>query len=513
MALVSNPEFLRNVRSQLRPGKMIASAAIAALVSVTFGYLMSQSSAPAAGPYGWAYRLLGNTLSAQALILAAGGGIACLNSIYREKDHNTFDFQRVTRLTPLELALGKLFGAPVLMYFICLCLVPLAVFAAVVGRSRWSFFVAAYVVLLVSSIAFHALTLLISLLTVRGSHTSAIILALVLLWVGSVSGAALSDRIQVNSLGPFEASGLAVENTWDVKQIPQIIRWPGGEMVQERGMLDTFLGKRVHHFFVLVPLNLIFIFWFLLGVTRNIKRDPNYYEVYSPGQSLGLVLYLNIVVMAFFKWRSLPPLEAQAFLLTVNMALFLGLGMVLLRNRERTRRILRAKGGSAAWFDLLWPAPILLAGTLAAGVLAIAGVSRGRDPSYEWNVGLALFRSLFFTAWLVRDFQFLQWMGLRRGKHPLVMGSLYLTIFYVCSISTLTALGCFRLTDREPFAAFFAPTAVYRLDHELWALRPAIWAAAFLSQWVLAAIFLWLQQKEMALMQPAPSATVAPASA
>src|SRR2546430_11485017 len=30
--------------------------------------------------------------------LAAGGGIACVNSIHREKEQNTFDYQRVTRI-------------------------------------------------------------------------------------------------------------------------------------------------------------------------------------------------------------------------------------------------------------------------------------------------------------------------------------------------------------------------------------------------------------------------------
>lgn len=513
MTLLSNPEFLRNARSQLRPGKMIASAAITALVSISVGYLVAQNHVPAAGPGGWGHELLRFALTAQALILAAGGGIACLNGIYKEKDQNSFDFQRVTRLTPLQLTLGKLFGAPVLMYFICLCLMPLAVFAAIMGKSRLSFFVAAYVVLVAASAAFHALALLISLLTVRGSHTSAIILALILLWIGSIGGPALSDRIQLGSFGPFEAPGLSAETTWDVQQIPQIIRWPGGETVIDRGMIDTLFGKRVHHVFVLVPLDLIFVFWFLLGVTRNIKRDPNYYEVYSPGQSLAFAFYLNILIVAFFKWRGASPMKAQAFLLTFNMGLFLCLGMALLRNRERTRRILRAQGGTASWFDPLWPAPILLAGTLIAGMLVVIGVSRGRDPSAEWSAGLALFRSVFFTAWLVRDFQFLQWMGLRRGKHPLVTSTLYLTIFYVCALALLSAFGCFRIADREPFAAFFVPTAVYNLGHELWALRPAMWVAAFAAQWVLAGIFVWLQQKEMAELQPAASGTVAHASA
>src|SRR5713226_9407028 len=174
MGLFSNAEFLRNVRGQLRASKVIVSAAICAAISISTGYLFAQRGGRGAGPpIGWAFPLLQATLGLQALILAAGGGIACLNSVYREKEHNTFDFQRVTRLTPLQLTIGKLFGAPVLMYFIALCFLPLAVFAAIVGKAHITFVLAAYFVLFAGSVTFHSLTLLIPLLTVRGSHTSA----------------------------------------------------------------------------------------------------------------------------------------------------------------------------------------------------------------------------------------------------------------------------------------------------------------------------------------------------
>ncbi len=56
-----------------------------------------------------------------------------LLSIHREKDLNTFDFQRITRRTPFELVLGKLFGAPIQMYFAFLCLAPVTIWAAYLG--------------------------------------------------------------------------------------------------------------------------------------------------------------------------------------------------------------------------------------------------------------------------------------------------------------------------------------------------------------------------------------------
>src|SRR5437773_8341626 len=149
----------------------------------------------------WGIQLLEITFWLQALMLAAGGGIACINSIHREKEQNTFDYQRVTRMTPLELALGKLFGAPVFTYFVFLCLMPLALFGAVMGKRPALTVAAAYAVLLVASLAVHTLALLISLLTVRGSHTAAI-LVLVALLAGSASGGTSYQSFAVHAFGP-----------------------------------------------------------------------------------------------------------------------------------------------------------------------------------------------------------------------------------------------------------------------------------------------------------------------
>ena len=111
--MFSNPEFLRNVRLNLRPGKMLTTAGIAIMLTLVIAFSLNhlQGVSPE-GPRGWGVYLLKSLLWLQALVLAAGGGIACVNAIYREKDQNTFDFQRVTRLSPLELTPGKLSALP-----------------------------------------------------------------------------------------------------------------------------------------------------------------------------------------------------------------------------------------------------------------------------------------------------------------------------------------------------------------------------------------------------------------
>jgi hypothetical protein len=85
------------------------------------------------------------------------------------------------------------------------------------------------------------------------------------------------------------------------------------------------------------------------------------------------------------------------------------------------------------------------------------------------------------------------------------MGVLYLIIFYVCVSILMGSLGVFSKPERTPFAAFFLPTAMYVLDHSSWLLRPAIWIAAFIAQWIAVAGFIGLQRQSIAELESSTS--------
>ncbi len=48
-AVWNNPEFIRNVRAQLRPGKVLATACIAAAISIAVGFALSHEEGDPAG--------------------------------------------------------------------------------------------------------------------------------------------------------------------------------------------------------------------------------------------------------------------------------------------------------------------------------------------------------------------------------------------------------------------------------------------------------------------------------
>ena len=485
MSWLANPELVRNARGQLRPGRVVATVVICAAVSVAIGASLWSRGGPRVGPDNWGMVLLKVTMFLQTLVLAAGGGIACLNSIHKEKEQNTFDFQRVTRLTPLELTLGKLFGAPLLSYLICVCLLPLAAFGALIGGARISLVLAGYAVLLAGSVLFHALALLTSMLTVKGSHSASILFLLVLLLGGANEGGGIGI-FRLGPLSPFFAATVVEEGANALHPVAM------GRIFERQ---DFFFGVGINHLVALLALDLIFIGWFLLALVRNIKRDPEYYELYSPLQGLGLAILLNVLLVGFFNWKGGTTLDREAQLLTFSAAVVFGLGISLLWNRARMRRILRSK--ARGWWEQVWPAPMVLSGALVSAAMIVWGAAGARDSDVDWSAGFAWFRALFLIAWLVRDMQYLQWASLQRGKHPLLVGILFQVIFYVCCGTLLGAMGVFRDPELEPFAAFFLPTAVGVLDHAAWAFRPAVWMAAFVAQWVVAGVFVYLQGRVM----------------
>jgi len=481
--LFSNPEFLRYARTQLRPNKVLIAAITSAVISISIGFVLTHSERAIKVPVAQTgLELLFMVFYIQAFVLAVGGGIACLNSIYSEKDHNTFDYQRITRLSSLELTLGKLFGAPLLMYFICLCFVPLAFYAAVLARARVSLILAAYLVLIVSSLTFQALTLLLSLLTIKGSQVTGVIVCLVLFSFFSIDPH--GTILNVSSLGPFESAVFATARSW---LIPY---------ATDKSLVDSFFGFRVHHFLVLVVVDLFFFFSLLLAVVRNIKRDPQRYEVYSPTQSILFSLILNFLLIGFFvDWTSI--IDSQSFFLTMDFFLFALLGITLLHNRERARSLLMDSRKERLWIDALWPAPILFAGAFLVNVLIVAKLFHAFSPAPRVALPFALLRSLAFIFWVVCNFQFLQCMNLRRGKHPLLLGVLYLFVYYACITFVLSSMHCFEIPQKIPIGSLFVPSAIYLLDGPAWHFNPSVWIAGFVIQLVLIALFSYLQFRQL----------------
>jgi hypothetical protein len=509
-AFFNNPEMLRNARIQLRPGRAIAAVVICAAISLTVWYSFEARTVArtVADDSIEMFRLI---LMLQVVVLLIGGGIYELLSVHREKELNTFDYQRVTRLTSFELAMGKLFGAPVLMYLIVLCLMPVALLGAILGHALPFLGVEAYLILFVGCIAFHVLALLVSMASGRGVSAIAILPFLLLVASTSVDfHLNASTNWTFRQLNPFAATAMFESGAG---QAPQ----------------DLFFGVSVPHFIVLMAIYVTFTAWFMLAIVRNLKRDPSVYELYSPAQAFGFAMFLNFLIVGFFNWKSpvgepiifnsqvmgfkpLPPLSVERGLIDGSFWVFVLLGLVLLRNRERVRHRIRNMGESAAsLWSAFWPAPYLLAGVIIVGIAILELIRVYRNPAPdEWNCGLAALNIGFLALWVARDLLYLQWMGLRRTRRPLVAALLYLIVFYIC---TIVVLGVAHASSHTTFAlvsAALIPFSVSALEISGWAAHYQLWICALAllaAQVVLFALLQWQKLREF--LNPVPAVPLA----
>lgn len=516
MNVFSNPEILRNARIQLRPRKLAIAAVLCAAISIALGYAYANTADGLGG--GFTHNgLLHVILIIQGVVLVIGGGISCLHAVQREKDQNTFDFQRITRLSPLELTLGKLFGAPLMPFFVFLCFIPAAIIGAIYAQTPPTIVFAAYIILILGAIVYNAFALTISLFLRRGAVTWAILFFLAFVGYTSSNGVT-STYMEMGTISPFAAVDLVRVGSWSLSSSTVHV---GAQAFSLPNVFhDSFFGAAVHHVPVLILLYLTLLAWLIPAVARNIKRDPENYELYTPAQALGFLCYLNFILFAFFRWynagampgsmeQRLGPLEDQSVLFSINVLLFFIFGFILLRNRSQLRRALHSTNAASLGQAEFWPAPYLFLGVLIVGVAMVLVISWKRDPSLEWSSAIAIFRIVFFAFWLACDFLFLQWMKLRRAGHPLLIGVLYLGVHYFCAIVVITSLH----VEHSPYAAIFLPTPLFVLNTALWSGHQSGWFLALAVQIVAGAVFVFLQRRRLAELRPRSSAPLSAAPA
>lgn len=475
-----NPELIRNLRIHLRPRRMGVAAAITAIVSlIILPALWSNSSAASKSGY------FVSVLVFQSIALLLGGGVACLQSISREKELNTFDYQRITRLSPLELAMGKLLGAPAMGYFVAACMIP----AALLGlqNSGWGIgnLLNSWILLIFGALAFHAFTLMMSMVLRRSMSTGAV---LVLLLVAGLPGLSWFSVFITHGAG-----GLGGLHSIDFYGIP---------------MPPTPFLSFVYASFAA---------WFILALERNIKRDPAMYELLTVRQALGFAAWQNFIFIGLYPMTGYTGALLQTSSMWVNATTFYALALVLLRNRDRARRRLRELGEAGlSWMEAFWPAPYIFAGVIVTGFFPLLVAANQPKPAVnQWNlhpepfdISLFLFRLVFFGLWICRDALYLQWMNLRRGNKPLVRAVLYAFVYYTALFVLFFTHNPLTVQSGEAaFQSIFVPVRVLLLDAASWNQAAGIWFIALISQAVVMYFFAFLHRQELQSLAARPRST------
>jgi hypothetical protein len=480
-----NAEFIRNVRAQLRLKRLLIAGIISGIVSLVIIPAMVPHRTSVASPSDeWAYTRW--VLGVQSIILIIGGGIACLQSIGREKEQNTFDYQRITRLSPLELTLGKLFGAPVMSWFVALCFVPAALAGLQSSTMSGEDLLSAWILLVCTALAFHAFALMLSMLLTRALSTGAVLLFLFFSFFTIVPGMAV------------------IVTT--------------GQQANRRAAEIVFYGNSFPYtpFFCVIFLS--FAAWFLLALVRNIKRDPTDYEFYRPFQALAFAAYISFLCMGAIPAATATPVTVQTQALWTEQAVFFAFGLVLLRNRHRARRRLRLLGElGESWLEAIWPGPFLLLGVLITALLPVLFFPSSTYHKMPWDASLYVFRWVFFALWICRDVQFLQWMDVQPGRRPLLRAILYEIIFYAATAALFFTSSRPVAASEAAFQSIFTPARVWTMDTAGWDEASSMWLVALLCQAGAFLLFAFLHRHELrslaAARKPSPPSITSPTPA
>lgn len=354
-----------------------------------------------------------------------------------------------------------------------------------------------------------------------GGLVSAIFLFLVLVLLSSIdfsnTYAPSNQRFwTLREVSPFFAGTL-------IEQAGSVIQRTSIGFGLAPGLTDTFLEKPVPHFAVLMALYIIFTTWFMLGITRNLKRDPSLYEVFSPSQAYVFVLYLNLILLGFFPWTHIfkgldfvigkqpfhssgaVPILVEDSLLFANLWLFAILALILLRNRERARaRARQLKGIASRLLATLWPAPYLVVGIALTGGAIVGLISRYRNSGF-WDLRLAIYQVAFLAVWLSRDALYLQWMTLRRARRPFATAILYLVVFYGCTGVIFSALNLYDNPRSAAATGILVPSPLFLLGSSFWYQQSLLWLVALAAQAAEAAVFCVLHWMRLREFEQAPS--------
>lgn len=443
-----NPEFVRHLRSELRPTRAITVALVVLFLCTLIGlacwseqHAMLEAAEKSAEQFGgrWATYVanLRRDLSHQIALLTckwlmglqAGlltfwSLLACAQSISGERERKTWDFQRTTSLTAGELALGKLLGEPVLAYFGTLCALPLTSWAGLAaGFSLWTM-VSTYVALLAGALFLGLCGLWLSTLLETRSRGIGMIGALALYAVTALLYQAKSSWFPgLAGFSPLTSLHAVLELGFD-----------------GRGMVyPTLFGHTVSWFVMSLLLYGSFGGWLSVMLVRNLKRDYSEIQPLSRWQAVGCVGFLNFVFYALLTTTelSLKSSDVATFMVEVNGFILFAIGLATLTPPERLRVWWRGRseGSSSIFSENGLPWPWLAASAIVAYALLVWGLMAWK-PSLNFSpdsLRIAGLQLLVVLIYITRDILFVQWCTLTRLRQPVVKGFLFLCLYYVAA--------------------------------------------------------------------------------
>ena len=475
-----NPEFVRHLRAELRPARLVSAVAITYIVIALIGMAVFNRQDPARELYRTFYGFIAIVAPALLVLWCLSVGSQAVAS---ERELKTFDFLRTTRLSAGELLVGKLLGAPILAYVIYGCalvvIIPVGVAA---GFSPGGI-------------------LLTNLLSV----CLALLLGLVGIWVSMLvekmnRGAGV---LLLFFLWPFMAMGMTPGRPgylpgFDCLSPLPAVMWAHGEhtFFAQAGTVPVF-GVHVPYAMVTLALYLSMAAWLVLMIVRNLKKEMEEIRLLSRWQAIAFAFYINILFYAFLDLREVLKSPDNAMVITWMGVVLTGtttamVGLATLSPPERlkiwTRRREAREEGYLSEDGLPWPWMIVSA-AMGFGMLVVQAVALSSTvpaPNFTLTyAGVAVLQLLAFT---MRDILFLQWCKLTRMKSPVRKGVLLLLLYYFAA--TMVIVVAASVSEKEGLFAARVLTPMFYFEKKDAASAAAAMMTAVAVQGAVIAVLL-----------------------
>jgi hypothetical protein len=374
--------------------------------------------------------------------------LSCTQGISRERERNTWDFQRTTRLAPSELLVGKLLGEPVLAYFIFLCALPVTLVTGIVGHVPFLKIVLADFVTLIAALFIGVAGLWVSSLFENKSRGIALIAGLAIygMFMGSTG---LADS-PFSGLGGFSPLTTFLPL---LGRVPAILR-------------PMLFGGRVPWLLMTILLYVTFGAWLVLMLVRNLKKDVNEMRLLSHWQAVGCCAFLNFVLYAVLDPTRGNPFSTASdfvsFMVLINGIIFFFLGVAMLSTSERIdpESLLSARsffsGNGLQW-------PWLMISAVVSYLLLIWGLYmwKGQIGFDGHLMAWGAVSMLIVLVFITRDVLFIQWCKLTRLRSPVVKGVLFLGLYYVGVAVLYSVMDVSSHSAATGLANVLTPTAAF----------------------------------------------------
>jgi hypothetical protein len=432
-----NPEFIRHVRAELRPARMVYVVSLVAIICGLAGlFCWAMAEGDRRDFLGSFYATL---LCAQGVVLCLWWSSACSDAIAGERVLKTYDFLRTTRLTADELMVGKLMGAPAVGLFAVACSLPVSITVGMLYGFSPGTLAVSYLLLAIFAPVFGLVSLVISMSVerpMRGLGFSGFLILYFLVAVSLVAGEGPFPALSALSPAPALAQLHRVQAEFDLPKVDPLM-----------------FGRSVNLLFLTPALLATLAVWLVMMLRRNLKREVDEISLLSRRQGLALAVYVNLLFYAFLDRSKLgsempsaaPDDVVQFMMLVLNAALlFGGAGVGTITPRESLKIWWRRhKAGEASYFSengLSWPWLVLTALIGYAMLVVYALGTRSQVPLKEWDLGWMATQLVFLLVFAVRDVLFLQWCRLTRMKNAVTRGAGLLALYYIAVIVVMVTV-------------------------------------------------------------------------